>query len=103
VRAAAYESDPLVFKNATARWFTETVRAQKNAFARASSLSLPLLVVVAGADPVAKTADARASSTPSLRRTRRGTSGRALPRDAQRAGVARDRGEIASWVLARSA
>jgi alpha-beta hydrolase superfamily lysophospholipase len=58
VRAAAYESDPLVFKNATARWFTETVRAQKNAFARASSLTLPLLVVAAGADAVAKTADA---------------------------------------------
>ncbi len=57
-RAAAYESDPLVFKNATARWFTETVRAQRNAFARASSLTLPLLVVAAGADPVAKTADA---------------------------------------------
>lgn len=58
-RAAAYESDPLVFKNATARWFTETVRAQQSAFARASQFELPLLVVAAGADPVAKTADAR--------------------------------------------
>ena len=59
VRASAYESDPLVFKNATARWFTETVRAQKSAFARAPSFALPLLLVAAGADPVAKTADAR--------------------------------------------
>ena len=34
-RAADYDRDPLVFKKATARWFTETQRAQADAMARA--------------------------------------------------------------------
>ncbi len=34
-RARAYETDPLIFKKATARWFTETVRAQRAVLASA--------------------------------------------------------------------
>ena len=59
VKARAYDEDPLVFKNATARWFTETSAAQARAFARASSITMPLYVLAGGADPVARTADAK--------------------------------------------
>jgi alpha-beta hydrolase superfamily lysophospholipase len=52
-RARAYDEDPLVFKNATARWFTETSAAQERAFANASRLALPLYITFGGADPVA--------------------------------------------------
>jgi alpha-beta hydrolase superfamily lysophospholipase len=58
-RARAYDADPLGFKNVTARWFTETVKAQARAIARASSLTMPLYVMPGGADPIAKTADAK--------------------------------------------
>jgi len=60
VRARAYETDPLVFKNATARWFTETSAAQDRAIQRAPSLAMPLYVVIGGADPVVSVARARA-------------------------------------------
>jgi alpha-beta hydrolase superfamily lysophospholipase len=53
-RAAAYDEDPLVFKNATARWFTETQRAQERALARAGALAMPLYVVCGTEDTVAK-------------------------------------------------
>lgn len=59
VRARAYDEDPLVFQNARARWFTETTKAQARALGRASQLSMPLYVMPGGADPIAKTADAR--------------------------------------------
>lgn len=59
-RARAYDTDPLVFKTATARWFTETQAAQDRAIARAPSLALPLLVVVGTADPVVSVPRARA-------------------------------------------
>lgn len=59
VRAKAYDEDPLVFKNATARWFTETTAAQDHAIQRAPSLSMPLYVVIGGADPVVSVARAR--------------------------------------------
>ena len=52
-RARDYDSDPLVFKNATARWFTEVTEAQSQALSRASRLELPLYMVVGSADPVA--------------------------------------------------
>ncbi len=52
-RARDYDSDPLVFKNATARWFTEVTGAQERSLARAPSLELPLYMVFGGADPVA--------------------------------------------------
>jgi alpha-beta hydrolase superfamily lysophospholipase len=58
-RARAYDSDPLVFPTATARWFTETQAAQARALARAPSLALPLLVVVGTADPIVSVPRAR--------------------------------------------
>lgn len=51
--ARAYDSDPLIFKNARARWFTETTAAQERAFADASRLTMPLYVTFGTADPVA--------------------------------------------------
>jgi len=53
VKAAAYDSDPLVFKNATARWFTETTAAQARALRDAGRLTLPLYVTFGAADPIA--------------------------------------------------
>ncbi|MEO8877664.1 MAG: alpha/beta fold hydrolase, partial [Polyangiaceae bacterium] len=44
-RAKTYDEDPLGFPNATARWFTETERAQAQAIARASELALPLYML----------------------------------------------------------
>jgi alpha-beta hydrolase superfamily lysophospholipase len=58
--ARAYDEDPLVFKGATARWFTESAAAQDRAIARAPSLTLPLYVVIGEQDPVVKRARARA-------------------------------------------
>lgn len=55
-----YDHDPLVNKNATARWYTETDAAQKDLVARASQLQLPILLVAAGADRVVSTPAARA-------------------------------------------
>jgi alpha-beta hydrolase superfamily lysophospholipase len=51
-RARAYDEDPLVFKTATARWFSETEAAQERAIARAGSLSMPLLLVAGLSDSV---------------------------------------------------
>lgn len=48
-----YETDPLVFKNATARWFTEASDAQAYCLANASKLKLPLYMVFGTADKVA--------------------------------------------------
>ena len=39
----AYEVDPLVTKNATARWYTEFLDTQERALAAARSLSLPVI------------------------------------------------------------
>jgi alpha-beta hydrolase superfamily lysophospholipase len=58
-RARAYDDDPLVFKGATARWFTESVRAQNRAVGRAPSLAMPLYVAFGSEDPVAKRSRAR--------------------------------------------
>jgi lysophospholipase len=59
VLARAYDSDPLVFETANARWFTETQAAQARVLARASSLSLPLCVVQGTEDRVADLASTR--------------------------------------------
>ena len=59
-RARAYDEDLLVFKEATARWFTESSAAQDRAIARAPSLSMPLTLVIGAADPVVSIARARA-------------------------------------------
>jgi alpha-beta hydrolase superfamily lysophospholipase len=58
--AKAYEEDPLVFKTATARWFTETTAAQDRAIARAPSLTMPLHMVIGAADPIVSVPRARA-------------------------------------------
>ena len=54
VRAREHDEDPLVFPNATARWFRESTKAQARALAQAGSLTLPLFEVFGTADPVAK-------------------------------------------------
>jgi len=59
-KARAYEADPLVLKVANARWFTEAHAAQDRALAQASAVTLPLCLVVGGADPVARVDCARA-------------------------------------------
>jgi alpha-beta hydrolase superfamily lysophospholipase len=58
--ARAYDEDPLVFKGATARWFTETMAEAQRAIERASALSLPVYVVRGMSDPISSTARARA-------------------------------------------
>jgi len=59
-RARAYDEDPLVFSNATARWFVETQAAQQRATKQAPSLRMPLYVTMGTGDPVAKLESARA-------------------------------------------
>ncbi|MGY4707855.1 alpha/beta hydrolase [Candidatus Bipolaricaulota sp. J31] len=46
----AYRRDPLVHRVATARWFLETLAAQRAALARAGEVRVPLLVIVGGDD-----------------------------------------------------
>lgn len=53
-KARGYDEDPLVFKQARARWFVEAQRAQARVLARAGQLTMPLYVVFGGADRVAK-------------------------------------------------
>jgi len=52
-RAKSYDADPLVFKNATARWFTEATSAQERALSGAKRLALPLYMTFGTADKVA--------------------------------------------------
>lgn len=49
---ARYDSDPLGFHHVTARWFTETSRAQTEAFQNANRITLPLFCIAAGDDRV---------------------------------------------------
>jgi alpha-beta hydrolase superfamily lysophospholipase len=58
-RAREYDQDPLVFREATARWFTETTAAQERTLARANELSLPVYIAASPTDPVASTAAAK--------------------------------------------
>ena len=51
--ARAYDEDPLVFKQAKARWFTEAQQAQIDVLARAGTLSVPLYEMFGMADKVA--------------------------------------------------
>jgi alpha-beta hydrolase superfamily lysophospholipase len=51
--AKAYDEDPLVFKNANARWFTESEDAQTDVMARARNITLPFYMVLGSRDPVA--------------------------------------------------
>jgi alpha-beta hydrolase superfamily lysophospholipase len=59
-RATAYDADPLVFKNATARWFRETQLAQERFLARAGELRLPLYEAFGTEDHIAKLSAGRA-------------------------------------------
>jgi alpha-beta hydrolase superfamily lysophospholipase len=52
-KAKTYDNDPLVFKNATARWFTEATDAQQRALSGAPRLALPLYMTFGTADKVA--------------------------------------------------
>ena len=52
-KAKDYDNDPLVFKNATARWFTEATAAQQRALSSAPRLSMPLYITFGTADKVA--------------------------------------------------
>jgi alpha-beta hydrolase superfamily lysophospholipase len=47
------DRDPLYGRKATPRWFDEAGRAQHEALRRAGELQVPLLVLSAGADPIA--------------------------------------------------
>jgi alpha-beta hydrolase superfamily lysophospholipase len=54
------DHDPLYGRKATPRWFDEAARAQVDALRRAGELRIPLLVLAAGADPIADTSAERA-------------------------------------------
>jgi alpha-beta hydrolase superfamily lysophospholipase len=58
-RARAYDEDPLVFKTVNSRWFRETEKAQARALDGASSVTLPLYLVIGTADPIVKMESAR--------------------------------------------
>jgi alpha-beta hydrolase superfamily lysophospholipase len=51
-RAKAYDEDPLIFKKANVRYFTENEGAQARAMRGAPSFELPLYVVLGTSDPV---------------------------------------------------
>ena len=54
--AEAYEDDPMNFKNANVRWFTETARAQNEAQERAAEIKMPILCIQGAADKIAQAA-----------------------------------------------
>lgn len=58
-KAKDYDNDPLVFKNATARWFTEATAAQQKVLASASRLKMPLYMTMGTADKVASLSAAK--------------------------------------------
>lgn len=62
----AYIADPLVSTTVSARWFTEVLRAQTDTHARASTLSVPALVMQSGDDRLTDPAATRswASNAP---------------------------------------
>ncbi len=60
VRARSYDEDPLVFKKARARWFTETTQAQADVLARARNLRIPFYEMFGSGDKVASFASGKA-------------------------------------------
>ena len=48
----AYDTDPLVNRKATARWFTETTKVQAEIIERASEFQIPMLCLQAGSDKI---------------------------------------------------
>jgi alpha-beta hydrolase superfamily lysophospholipase len=102
-RAADYDRDPLVFKNATARWFTETRRAQEDAMARAGELRLPLYELFGQCDPIASNATGRAffarvGSTDKTWSERKGALHEVLNETDWR----EEASSVADWVVARA-
>lgn len=53
------ESDPLAFKHATARWFTETVATQRRTLGTPSAVAVPTLLMLAGDDAIVCNESAR--------------------------------------------
>lgn len=47
-----YDSDPLAFKDARARWFTEASKTQDDVLANAKKITLPLYLTIGTKDPV---------------------------------------------------
>ena len=60
VKARAYDEDPMLVPKATARWFTEAMKAQADAFERAPSMQLPIAIFAGAEDKVASTPAAEA-------------------------------------------
>jgi acylglycerol lipase len=60
VRVREHDEDPLVFPNATARWFRESTKAHARVLARAPSLEMPLFEVFGTGDRIAKLEAGRA-------------------------------------------
>ena len=58
-RARGYDQDPLVFKDVTARWFTEAAAAQERVLADVSRLTMPLYVAFGTSDKIASMAAAK--------------------------------------------
>jgi len=56
----AYQEDPLVVQDSTARWVSETLRAQRVARAQAAAVTCPLLTLQGGADSSTDPAATRA-------------------------------------------
>ena len=50
----AYIADPLVFKTINARWFFQVREAQEEVLKRAGEISLPVLMMIGSADPIAQ-------------------------------------------------
>lgn len=49
---AAYDNDPLVHRRVSARWFTEFMAAMERTLQRASEVTIPILMQVAGDDRI---------------------------------------------------
>ncbi|MBU0551415.1 lysophospholipase, partial [Myxococcota bacterium] len=56
----AYATDPLIGGVATARWFTETIKAHRALIPRLGDIKLPTLMQLAGEDKIASTPTAKA-------------------------------------------
>lgn len=50
---ALYANDPAVFRTTTPRWYSEVTAAQKEVFARAAEIRLPLLMLLGDSDSIA--------------------------------------------------
>jgi lysophospholipase len=48
-----YDTDPLIFKNVNARWFSEAMGAMETVHAKAGQITAPLLLLYGGDDKIA--------------------------------------------------